>query len=198
MSGVRRHGARAVPHATGLRGDIATRTAPRSRPPRPARRAPRHAVDLTHEPTLYVVAYAHLDTQWRWDYPTTIASTCRARCATTSRCSRSTRDYVFNFSGANRYRMMKEYYPADYETREAVRRRGPLVPVAARRWRRTTSTRRRPSRSSARSSTASSFFRARVRQDQRRVHAARLLRLPRVAAEHPRALRASRASRRRS
>ncbi|WP_317890412.1 glycoside hydrolase family 38 N-terminal domain-containing protein [Granulicella paludicola] len=23
--------------------------------------------------------------------------------------------YLFNFSGANRYRMMKEYYPADYE-----------------------------------------------------------------------------------
>jgi len=23
-------------------------------------------------PTLYVVGYAHLDTEWRWDYPTTI------------------------------------------------------------------------------------------------------------------------------
>src|SRR2546428_11429687 len=28
--------------------------------------------DLTKEPTLYVVGYAHLDTQWRWEYPRTI------------------------------------------------------------------------------------------------------------------------------
>ncbi len=24
-------------------------------------------------------------------------------------------DYIFNFSGSNRYKMIKEYYPADYE-----------------------------------------------------------------------------------
>jgi alpha-mannosidase len=28
--------------------------------------------DLTRDPTLYVVAYAHLDTQWRWEYPRVI------------------------------------------------------------------------------------------------------------------------------
>ena len=28
--------------------------------------------DLTKDPTLYVVAYAHLDTQWRWEYPRVI------------------------------------------------------------------------------------------------------------------------------
>ena len=28
--------------------------------------------DLSKEPTLYVVAYAHLDTQWRWEYPRVI------------------------------------------------------------------------------------------------------------------------------
>ena len=25
--------------------------------------------DLTKQPTLYVVGYAHLDTEWRWEYP---------------------------------------------------------------------------------------------------------------------------------
>src|ERR1035438_7052935 len=25
--------------------------------------------DLTRQPTLYVVGYAHLDTEWRWEYP---------------------------------------------------------------------------------------------------------------------------------
>ena len=29
------------------------------------------APDLSRQPTLYVVAYAHLDTEWRWDYVTT-------------------------------------------------------------------------------------------------------------------------------
>src|SRR5665811_2066950 len=37
-----------------------------------AQGAPRNPPDLTRQPTLYVVPYAHLDTEWRWDYPTTI------------------------------------------------------------------------------------------------------------------------------
>ena len=34
-------------------------------------------------PTLYVVGYAHLDTEWRWDYPTTAefsSANARIRC----------------------------------------------------------------------------------------------------------------------
>lgn len=27
------------------------------------------APDITKQPTLYVVPYAHLDTQWRWEFP---------------------------------------------------------------------------------------------------------------------------------
>ena len=38
-----------------------------SQPARPA------GPDLTKQPTLYVVGYAHLDTQWRWEYPTTMS-----------------------------------------------------------------------------------------------------------------------------
>ena len=33
---------------------------------------PSPPIDLAKEPTLFVVPYAHLDTEWRWDYPTTI------------------------------------------------------------------------------------------------------------------------------
>ena len=29
--------------------------------------------DITRQPTLYVVPYAHLDTQWRWEFPQTIS-----------------------------------------------------------------------------------------------------------------------------
>jgi alpha-mannosidase len=35
--------------------------------------------DLSKQPTLYVVGYAYLDTEWRWEYP----------------------HHVFNFSGAS-------------------------------------------------------------------------------------------------
>ena len=31
------------------------------------------APDITKQPTLYVVPYAHLDTQWRWEFPQTIS-----------------------------------------------------------------------------------------------------------------------------
>jgi len=30
------------------------------------------APDITKTPTLYVVPYAHLDTQWRWEFPQSI------------------------------------------------------------------------------------------------------------------------------
>jgi alpha-mannosidase len=78
------------------------------------------------KPTLYVVPYAHLDTQWRWDYVKTIneyiPNTMRQNFALFEKYPH----YVFNFSGSNRYRMMKEYYPADYAKVKAY--------VAAGRW----------------------------------------------------------------
>ncbi|HEY0592244.1 MAG TPA: alpha-mannosidase, partial [Thermoanaerobaculia bacterium] len=82
--------------------------------------------DLAKDPTLYVVGYAHLDTQWRWELPQTIdeflRNTLRDNFALFEKYPR----YVFNFSGANRYRLMKEYYPADYAKLQAY--------VAAGRW----------------------------------------------------------------
>jgi len=70
--------------------------------------------DLTKQPTLYVVPYAHLDTQWRWDYVQTINEYLPATMHDNFALFEKYPHYVFNFSGANRYRMMKEYYPADY------------------------------------------------------------------------------------
>jgi alpha-mannosidase len=72
------------------------------------------APDLTRQPALYVVPYAHLDTQWRWDYPQTIDQYLPSTMHDNFALFEKYPHYVFNFSGANRYRMMKEYYPADY------------------------------------------------------------------------------------
>jgi alpha-mannosidase len=72
------------------------------------------APDLTRQPTLYVVGYAHLDTEWRWEYPQVISeyilNTMRDNFALFEKYPH----YIFSFSGSNRYRFMKEYFPADF------------------------------------------------------------------------------------
>ncbi len=84
--------------------------------------------DLTREPTLYVVGYAHLDTQWRWEYPATILEYLPSTLHDNFKLFEKYPHYIFNFSGANRYRLMKEYYPADYETMKAYVRAGRWFP----------------------------------------------------------------------
>jgi alpha-mannosidase len=71
--------------------------------------------DLTKQPALYVVGYAHLDTEWRWEYPQTISEYLPKTMHLNFDLFQKYPHYIFNFSGANRYRMMKEYFPADYE-----------------------------------------------------------------------------------
>jgi alpha-mannosidase len=70
--------------------------------------------DLTKQPTLYVVGYAHLDTEWRWEYPQVISEYIRKTMEDNFTLFDKYPHYVFNFSGANRYRLMKEYFPADF------------------------------------------------------------------------------------
>jgi len=70
--------------------------------------------DLNSQPTLYVVGYAHLDTEWRWEYPQVIDEYIPNTMESNFALFQKYPHYVFNFSGANRYRFMKEYYPADF------------------------------------------------------------------------------------
>ncbi len=78
--------------------------------PRPAFPQP----DLSKEPTLYVVGYAHLDTQWRWTYVDTIREYIPNTLHDNFKLFEKYPHYVFNFSGSRRYKMMEEYYPADF------------------------------------------------------------------------------------
>jgi alpha-mannosidase len=70
--------------------------------------------DLSKQPTLYVVGYAHLDTEWRWEYPQVINEYIRKTMEDNFVLIDRYPHYIFNFSGANRYRFMKEYFPSDY------------------------------------------------------------------------------------
>jgi alpha-mannosidase len=70
--------------------------------------------DLAKQPTLYVVGYAHLDTQWNWEYPQTISEYILNTMRKNFELFEKYPHYTFNFTGANRYRMMKEYFPGDF------------------------------------------------------------------------------------
>ena len=72
------------------------------------------APDITREPTLYVVPYAHLDTQWRWQFPQSISEYLLKTMRVNFYYFGKYPHYVFNWTGANRYRLMKEYFPSDY------------------------------------------------------------------------------------
>src|SRR6266481_3558964 len=89
---------------TDRRGSKASGPVPTS--PRP---------NLANEPTLYAVAYAHLDTEWRWEYPQVIQEYLTKTMRNNFALFEKYPHYIFNFTGANRYRLMKEYYPADFE-----------------------------------------------------------------------------------
>jgi alpha-mannosidase len=86
----------------------------------------RSTPDLTRQPTLYVVGYAHLDTEWRWEYPQAIDEYLKDTLLRNFGLFEKYPHYVFNFSGSNRYRFFKEYYPAEFEKLKKY--------VAAGRW----------------------------------------------------------------
>lgn len=71
--------------------------------------------DLAKDKVLYCVGYAHLDTQWRWDFRTTIDRFVRDTLEQNFDRFEKFPGYVFNFTGTVRYEMMKEYYPDSYE-----------------------------------------------------------------------------------
>ena len=87
--------------------------------------------DLSKDPTLYVVGYAHLDTEWRWEYPQVINEYIRNTMEENFRLFEKYPHYVFNFSGANRYRFMKEYFPEDYAQVKKYVREGRWFPAGS-------------------------------------------------------------------
>src|ERR1019366_10163363 len=75
-----------------------------AKPPAPtkadATRASAHR-DLTTQPTLYTVGYAHLDTEWRWEYPQVIDEYLLKTMTDNFSLMEKYPHYIFNFSGAN-------------------------------------------------------------------------------------------------
>src|SRR5215475_8211367 len=82
------------------------------------------APDIAKTETLYVVPYAHLDTQWRWEFPQSISEYLLKTMRVNFDLIEKYPHYVFNWTGANRYRLMKEYFPNDYSKMKQYIARG--------------------------------------------------------------------------
>jgi len=72
------------------------------------------SIDLT-QPTLFVVPYTHLDDIWRWSYPQTIRDFLKNTLDENFAAFEEYPHFIFNWSVASRYAMMREYYPEKYE-----------------------------------------------------------------------------------
>ncbi|MBM4153205.1 MAG: hypothetical protein FJ220_06765 [Kiritimatiellaceae bacterium] len=83
------------------------------------------SIDLT-QPTLFLAPYSHLDDIWRWNYPQVIRDFLKSTLDDNFAAFEKYPDHVFNWSGASRYSMIKEYYPEKYEELKAW--------IAAGRW----------------------------------------------------------------
>ena len=83
-------------------------------------------VNLSVDPTLYLIGYSHLDTEWCWSYPQVIREFLPNTLHDNFQLFEKYPDYTFNWTGSNRYKLMKEYYPEDYATLKKY--------VAAGRW----------------------------------------------------------------
>lgn len=77
--------------------------------------AQREKYDISREKVLYTIGYAHLDSEWNWEYTATINQYIWNTMADNFKLFEKYPDYVFNFTGSRRYNMMKEYYPESYK-----------------------------------------------------------------------------------
>ena len=91
-------------------GAQAQQAVPAPLPPKASVPAP----NLSKDPTLYLIGYSHLDTEWRWNYPQVIREYLPSTMRDNFTLFDKYPDYTFNWTGSNRYRLMKEYYPEDY------------------------------------------------------------------------------------
>lgn len=87
--------------------------------------------DLAKDPTLYIATYSHLDTEWCWTYRHSILEYIPNTLRDNFAVFEKNPNYVFNWTGAARYRFMKEYYPAEYAKLKEYVAQGRWVPTGS-------------------------------------------------------------------
>ena len=80
--------------------------------------------DISKERVLYAVGYTHLDSEYEWDYKTTVSEYLKNTMEENFRLLDKYPDYVFNFTGSRRYRLMAEYHPELFQRLKGYISRG--------------------------------------------------------------------------
>src|SRR6266478_4165598 len=91
----------ALAHAQNAKPAVASKASDAPKPAAAAAAKPSSKVaapDLAKQSTLYVVGYAHLDTQWRWEYPQTIKEFLPRTMHDNFALFEKYPHYIFNFS----------------------------------------------------------------------------------------------------
>ena len=94
------------------------------------------SIDLT-KPTIFAIPYSHLDDQWRWSYPQVAREFIKNTLDDNFDYFEEYPNFNFNWTGAFRYAMMKEYYPKKYKNLKnglPVDVGIPLVPHGQKMW----------------------------------------------------------------
>ncbi len=91
---------------------------------RPEQEGAARRIDPSRRPVLYVVATAHLDSQWRWTIQDTIRDFLPDTLERNFERFEKYPGYVLSFEGAFRYMLIREYYPALFERLKRLVRAG--------------------------------------------------------------------------
>ena len=70
---------------------------------------------MNNKKKIFTSATAHLDTCWLWTYEKTASVFVPGTLKENFALFKKFPDYKFNFEGSNRYEIMEEYYPEEYE-----------------------------------------------------------------------------------
>ena len=80
---------------------------------------------------IFTIATAHLDTCWLWTYEKSISTFIPATMKENFRLFEKFPNYKFNFEGSNRYEIMEEYYPEDFEKLKTYVKEGKWNPCGS-------------------------------------------------------------------
>lgn len=96
-----------------------------------ANAAPDRPADPGRDRVLYVVSYSHLDTEWCWTYRQSILDYIPDTLAQNFALFEQFPHYVFNWTGASRYRFIKDYYPDEYARLKRYVAAGRWIPTGS-------------------------------------------------------------------
>ena len=80
---------------------------------------------------IFTIATAHLDTCWLWTYEKTVSTFVPGTLKENFALFKKFPDYKFNFEGSNRYEIMEEYYPEEFEKLKSYIKEGRWHPCGS-------------------------------------------------------------------